>query len=200
MKSFMILTCFIFITQATSHDHVDYTHNKPPETTKCTLEEECDAAEPDRVRKCSSLDLCYDYEGHNPGGHTRKEFGKESKCPETETCAQADGPEGEPFHVCVLEMYCNMTSAAIYRGERNATWNGEWQEPVPFTCPNLREKEIAAAANECAKLSYNPLTREEEFLKEIEYDKSLRMSPEQLAILRNTSLDHNGDPYFPYGF
>ena len=181
MKSLIIFACLIYIGQATFHDQVDYTHNKPPDLNKCTLEEECDAGNADRVRKCSSLDLCYDWQGSfsvttnhdftDRLGHTKKHQGKDSKCPETETCARADGPDGE-FYVCVLAMYCNVGSAAIYTEERNATWNGEWQQDMPFTCPNLKPKEISAAVDECSIVSA-AATREEEFLKSIEYDKSL---------------------------
>jgi hypothetical protein len=62
-----------------------------------------------------------------------------------------------------------MSEAAIYTEPASATFDGKWLTPHPYTCPNLEKWHITEAIDECSD-DIRPATREEEFLKEIEYD------------------------------
>ena len=76
MKAF-IISAFLSAMALADHDLHDFSHHGGVHH-RCTLAEECDAGLTDRFKKCSSLDLCYDWERHNPGGYNPKEHGDDS--------------------------------------------------------------------------------------------------------------------------
>ena len=109
-----------------------------------------------RVATCSSLDLCYDYERHNPEGVEPHDIGDDTICGDGETCAIGVGPDGRTFHVCVLAMYCEMSSGPIYRKERTSVEGNERFESVAFSCPNIKQEDWEGAGGECSKVQPLP--------------------------------------------